>query len=154
MVLFSGLAKQVGLEDALREAFPFKPTSPNATDPVEIALAFMASVLAGARRLAHIERLRWDEGMREILGVDRIVSDTTLGRFFRLFKAGTVTVVFEKLMRWQLKMVDVKDDVLDLIFEKYGHEQKCRNAPPVQFGRNTGGSPVQYIRKHVRSTRP
>ena len=126
MVLFSGLAKQVGLEDALREALPFKPTSPNATDPVEIALAFMVSVLTGARRLAHIERLRWDEGMREILGVDRIVSDTTLGRFFRLFKAGTVSVVFEKLMRWQLKMVDVKDDVLDLdssAFERYGKQE-------------------------------
>lgn len=68
MVLFSGLAKQVGLEAVLREALPFKPTSPNATDPVEIVLAFMASVLTGARRLAHMERLRWDEGVKKILG--------------------------------------------------------------------------------------
>ena len=36
MVLFSGLARQVGLEAALRKALPFELTSPNATDPVEI----------------------------------------------------------------------------------------------------------------------
>jgi hypothetical protein len=126
MVLFSGLAKQVGLEAALREALPFRPTSPNATDPVEIALAFMASVLTGAKRLAHMERLRWDEGVKKILGVDRFVSDTTLGRFLRRFHMGTVTTVFEKLMRWQLKMIDVKDDVLDLdssVFERYGKQE-------------------------------
>ena len=126
MILFSGLAKQVGLEAALREALPFKLTSPNATDPVEIVLAFMASVLTGARRLAHMERLRWDEGVRKMLGVDRFVSDTTLGRFLRRFQVGTVSTVFEKLMRWQLKMIDVKEDVLDLdssSIERYGKQE-------------------------------
>ncbi|MCI0553988.1 MAG: IS1380 family transposase [Anaerolineae bacterium] len=126
MVLFSGLAKQVGLESALREALPFQLTSPNATDPVEIVLAFMASVLTGAKRLAHMERLRWDEGVKEILGVDRFVSDTTLGRFLRRFHVGTVTTVFEKLMRWELSMVDVKSDILDLdssVFERYGKQE-------------------------------
>lgn len=58
LVLVSGLARQVGLEQALRKALPFELTSPNATDPVEIVLAFMAGVLVGSRRLAHVERLR------------------------------------------------------------------------------------------------
>ena len=53
LTLFSGLARQIGLETALREALPFRLTSPNATDPVEIILAFMAGVLAGSRRFAH-----------------------------------------------------------------------------------------------------
>jgi len=126
MVLFSGLAKQVGLENALREALPFKLTSPNATDPVEIVLAFMAGVLVGARRLSHVERLRWDEGVKKILGVKRFVSDTTLGRFFRRFAASSVNAVFEKLMRWQLKMVEMKEDILDLdssAFERYGSQE-------------------------------
>ena len=80
LTLFSGLACKVGLEQALREALPFQLTSPNATDPVEIVLAFMAGVLTGSRRLAHIERLRRDEGVRQILGLKRFVSDTTLAR--------------------------------------------------------------------------
>jgi hypothetical protein len=42
------LARQVGLEQALRKALPFELTSPNATDPVEIVLAFMAGVLVGS----------------------------------------------------------------------------------------------------------
>jgi len=99
--LFVGLARQVGLEKALRDALPFELTSPNATDPVEIVLAFMAGVLAGSRRLAHVERLRWDESVRQMLGVKRFVSDTTLARFFRRFSAGSVATVFEQLLVWQ-----------------------------------------------------
>lgn len=126
LVLFSGLARQVGLEGALRRALPFTLTSPNATDPVEIMLAFMAGVLVGSRRLAHIERLRWDEGVRRILGLERFVSDTTLARFFRRFKMGTVTTVFTGLMRWQLEQIKLKEDILDLdssIVERYGKQE-------------------------------
>src|SRR5713101_7602326 len=126
LVLFGGLARQVGLEAALREALPFKLTSPNATDPVEIVLAFMAGVLVGSRRLAHVERLRWDEGVRRILGLDRFVSDTTLARFFRRFTSGSVTAVFEKLMRWELAQVKLEGEILDLdssIMERYGKQE-------------------------------
>ena len=73
LVLFSGLAQEVGLEAVLREALPFRLRSPNATDPVEIVVGFMAGVLAGSRRFAQIERLRWDAGVRQILGVERFV---------------------------------------------------------------------------------
>ena len=126
LTLFSGLARQIGLEKTLREALPFQLTSPNATDPVEIVLAFMAGVLTGSRRLAHIERLRWDEGVRQILGVKRFVSDTTLARFFQRFSAGGVTQVFESLMRWQLGLITLTEDILDLdssIMERYGKQE-------------------------------
>ena len=126
MLLFSGLARQIGLEQALRDALPFELTSPNATDPVEIVLAFMAGVLTGSRRLAHVERLRWDEPVRQILGLKRFVSDSTLARFFRRFTAGKVTEVFESLMRWQLKQLKLEDEVLDLdssIMERYGKQE-------------------------------
>jgi hypothetical protein len=126
LVLFSGLARQVGLEQALREALPFHLTSPNATDPVEIVLAFMAGVLTGSRRLAHVERLRWDEPVRQMLGLKRFVSDSTLGRFFRRFTAGKVTEVFESLMRWQLRLIPLEGAILDLdssIMERYGKQE-------------------------------
>jgi hypothetical protein len=126
LTLFSGLARQIGLEQAIREALPFKLTSPNATDPVEIMLAFMAGVLTGSRRFTHVERLRWDEGVRQILGLNRFVSDTTLARFFRRFTSGTVTQVFESLMRWQLGLIALNEDILDLdssIMERYGKQE-------------------------------
>ncbi len=129
LVLFSGLAKQIGLEAALREALPFNPTSPNATDPVEIVLAFMAGVLVGSRRLAHVARLRWDEGVRRMLGLNRFVSDTTLARFFQRFTSGTVTTVFESLMRWEHRLIKLDGEILDLdssIVERYGKQEGAR----------------------------
>lgn len=129
LVLFSGLARQVGLEEALRQALPFELTSPNATDPVEIVLAFMAGVLVGSRRLAHIERLRWDEGVRRILGIKRFVSDTTMARFFRRFTAGVVTQTYEVLMRWALSKIPLEGKVLDFdstILERYGKQEGAR----------------------------
>ena len=126
LTLFSGLARQIGLEQALRAALPFQLTSPNATDPVDIVLAFMAGVLVGSRRLAHIERLRWDHGVRKILGLKRFVSDTTLARFFRRFTAGKVTEVFESLLRWQLGLIALNEEILDLdssIMERYGKQE-------------------------------
>lgn len=121
-----GLAKQIGLEDALRKALPFNPTSPNATDPVEIILAFMAGVLVGSRRLAHIERLRWDEGVRTILGVKRFVSDTTMARFLGRFTAATVTTMFESLLRWEHGLIKLEGEIRDLdssIVERYGKQE-------------------------------
>lgn len=126
LVLFSGLCRQVGLERALRQALPFKLTSPNATDPVEVVLAFMAGVLTGSRRLAHVERLRWDEGVRRMLGMERFVSDSTLSRFLRRFTAGTVATVFESLMRWQISQIGLQGEILDLdssVIERYGKQE-------------------------------
>ena len=126
LTLFSGVAQQVGLVSALREAMPFRLTSPNATDPVAIVLAFMAGVLVGSRRLAHIERLRWDEGLKKIFGIERFVSDTTLARFFQRFGAAQVHEVFERLMRWQHSLIPLSGEVLDLdssVMERYGHQE-------------------------------
>ncbi|MEK6607680.1 MAG: hypothetical protein AABZ30_08475 [Myxococcota bacterium] len=49
---------------------------------VDIVLAFFAAVLAGARRFAHVERLRADEIVHAILGVARMTSAMTLTRYF------------------------------------------------------------------------
>lgn len=126
MILFSGLAREVGLEKVLREALPCKLTSPNATEPVDVVMAFLAGVLAGSRRLSQIERLRWDEGVHQILGIKRFVSDTTFGRFFKRFGAKEVTTVFERLMRWQLEHIPLTGEVLDLdssAMERYGKQE-------------------------------
>lgn len=129
MALIAGLGRQIGLEEALRKALLFELTSPNATDPAEIVLAFMAGVLVGSRRLAHIERLRWDEGVQRILGINRFVSDTTLARFFRRFTAGAVTTTFDSLMRWELSQINLAGKILDLdstILERFGKQEGAR----------------------------
>ena len=44
----------------MREVFPHHPTSPNATDLVDIGLGFTSGILAGADKLTRISWLRSD----------------------------------------------------------------------------------------------
>ncbi len=50
----------VGVPAVLRRCLPDGRTSPNQIPVVDMALAFMVSVLTGGRRFAHVERLRSD----------------------------------------------------------------------------------------------
>ncbi len=52
LALFVAFAERIGLAGKLAEALPFVLTSPNATPSHHIVLAFLAGVLAGARRFA------------------------------------------------------------------------------------------------------
>ncbi len=52
-------------------------------------LAFMGGVLTGARRFAHIEALRHDEVLRELLGIKRFPSDIAMRLFIPGCAAGT-----------------------------------------------------------------
>jgi hypothetical protein len=56
---------------------PHRPTSPNALAPVEIALSFLAGILAGADKLTRIAHLRNDPVLPEILDVKRLPSSTS-----------------------------------------------------------------------------
>jgi len=48
-------------------------------------LAFFAAVLTGAKRFAHVERLRTDAVVQAILGVPRMRSAMTLTRYLGSF---------------------------------------------------------------------
>lgn len=145
LVLFSGFAQQIGLPEALRSNIPFILKSPNATDPVEVILAFMAGVLAGSRRFSHIERLRQDEAVRTILGMKRFASGDTLARFCRRFHQKEIYLMFSALARWQLQIISESLPVpprgytLDLdssAFERYGEQEGARKGyNPRKHGR-------------------
>jgi len=132
MVLFAKLAKELGLARALRESLPFTLTSPNATDPVDIIVAFMSGVLTGSRRFSHLDRLRHEKALHFILGLRRFVTDSTFSRFFGRFGQKQVDEMFSRLARWQLSKavetfeVPVQGCTLDLdstVFERYGHQE-------------------------------
>jgi hypothetical protein len=99
LALFVAFAQRIGLAAKLAEALPFVLTSPNATPPHHIVLAFLAGVLAGARRFAQRAVLQADVPVRPLFGLRRFPSTATVTRFFRRFtpKAITATVVREEL---------------------------------------------------------
>lgn len=134
LAVFAQFAERLGLPEALRKAVPFTLTSPNATDPVEVLVAFLSGVLVGSRRFSHIERLRQDEVVRTMLGMERFASDTTLTRFFGRFRQRHVEEMFTTLESWMLgKALSPAPPfaacTLDLdssVFERYGHQEGAK----------------------------
>ena len=55
-----------------------------------MVLSLFATVLSGGRRFAHAERLRSDEVVKAILGMERMPSAMTLTRYFGSFMRSQV----------------------------------------------------------------
>lgn len=128
LALFVAFAERIGLATKLAEVLPLPVTSPNATPPAHILLAFYAGVLAGARRFAQLALLQVDEPIRQLFGLRRYPSTATFTRFFRRFTAKTVTETFEALCRWCLTRLPARPTgyTLDLdssVFERYGTQE-------------------------------
>ena len=118
----------VGLRPLLRHALPDGRSSPNQIPAVTIVLAFFAAVLTGAKRFAHVERLRTDAVVRAILGLPRMPSAMTLTRYLGGFVRSQVEHLTDVL--WQFTLARVRSSplgaVLDLdstVFERYGHQE-------------------------------
>lgn len=128
LALFVAFAERLGLAELLEAALPFAVTSPNATPPHQILLAFFAGVLAGARRFAQLAVLRADEPIRQLFGLRRFPSTATFTRFFRRFSAKTVTETFAPLFAGCLARLPPRPQgyTLDLdssVFERYGTQE-------------------------------
>jgi hypothetical protein len=69
----------------------------------EIAMGFIAGILSGAQRLAHVAFLRADPMLCKLLAVGQIASQSTLSRFFTLFAhAGINQRAFTPLWNWAM----------------------------------------------------
>ncbi|MEO8166009.1 MAG: IS1380 family transposase [Betaproteobacteria bacterium] len=70
----------------------------------EIALGFIAGILSGAQRLAHVAFLRADPMLSRLLAVRQMASQSTLSRFFLLFAhAGINQRAFTPLWNWAMR---------------------------------------------------
>jgi hypothetical protein len=128
LALFVAFAERLGLAQMLEAALPFTLTSPNATPPHQILLAFFAGVLAGARRFAQLAVLRADEPVRQLFGLRRFPSTATFTRFFRRFTAKTVTETFAPLFAGCLARLPQRAagytlDFDSSVFERYGTQE-------------------------------
>jgi len=128
LALFVAFAARLDLPQMLRNALPFTVTSPNATPPHQILLAFFAGVLAGARRFAQLAVLRADEPVRQLFGLRRFPSTATFTRFFRRFSAKTVTETFTPLFaaclaRLPHRAAGYTLDLDSSVFERYGTQE-------------------------------
>ena len=70
---------------ALAASLPHRRTSPNALKVTEIALGFIAGILAGADKLTRIAHLRGDPLLPHVMEIKRMPSQSTFSRFFSGF---------------------------------------------------------------------
>jgi len=132
---------QLGLREVLRQVLPDGRSSPNQIPVLDIVLGLFATVLAGGRRFAHVERLRGDEVVRAIVGARRLPSAMTLTRYFGGWMQAQVEQLIEVMWRWQLARLPAQPlgAVLDLdstVFERYGaQEGSLKGHNPRKHGR-------------------
>jgi len=81
MAVWSAFLHKCGARRQLQQVMPGEPSSPNAYEPTDVALGFLGGVLCGADKLSRIAYLRHDSAIGEVLGIEAVVSQSTLSRF-------------------------------------------------------------------------
>ena len=98
-----GFVQHLGWKRKLQEVLPQR-SSPNGTGAGDVALSFMASIWCGAKKLAHVAVLRGDPVLSAILGIEQVVSQSALSRYFARFtSAWQNNACFGPLWQWCLQ---------------------------------------------------
>jgi hypothetical protein len=141
VAVFVSFLQKIDLVGQLRRHMPIQWKSPNQIDPTATFVAFLMTVLVGARRFAHAAVLRGDQALHALLGMKRFPVDDTIRNLFRAFGMGQVQRLYEPLTEWQMQRLPrrVEGYTLDLdstVFERYGKQQgSLKGHNPHKHGR-------------------
>jgi len=139
--VFLAFLGKINLVEQLRRHMPIQWKSPNRIDPTDTFVAFLITVLLGARRFAHAALLRGDRALQALLGMKRFPTDDTIRNLFREFGMGHVQRLYEPLAEWQMERLPPRADgyTLDLdstVFERYGKQEgSLKGHNPRKHGR-------------------
>jgi len=132
------------LGEVLGRLMPFAYTSPNAIAPEQTLLAFILSIIVGARRLAHTDWLRADRALHAMLGMDRFPGTDTVRNLLKRFTQPVIEAFWRPLWQWLLNqgwVMPVLGWSLDLdstVFQRSGHQEGAeRGYNPSRPGRHT-----------------
>ncbi len=141
VAIFISFLQKVDLVGQLQQHMPIQWKSPNHIDPSTTLLAFLMTVLVGAKRFAHASLLRGDQALHALLGIKRFPIDDTIRNLFRKFGMGQVQRLYEPLAEWQMQRLPLRPDgyTLDLdstVFERYGKQEgSLKGHNPRKHGR-------------------
>ena len=141
VAVFVSFLQKIDLVGQLRRHMPIRWKSPNQIDPAATFLAFLMTVLVGAKRFAHAALLRGDQALQALLGIKRFPIDDTIRNLFRQFGMGHVQRLFEPLGEWLMQRLPLRPDgyTLDLdstVFERYGKQEgSLKGHNPRKHGR-------------------
>ena len=128
LALFFEYLEQIGFVRTIQQALTNTKTSHNQVQNSDVLLTFLASVLVGGNRFAHVQRVCHDEVIRRIVGAKRLGSEDTVRRFFLGLSRSESEDTYTALQRFtsELLVRNFNEDVLDLdstILERYGHQE-------------------------------
>jgi hypothetical protein len=141
VAVFVSFLRKIDLVGQVRQHMPIQWKSPNHIDPTDTFVAFLITVLVGAKRFAHTALLRGDQALHALLGMPRFPIDDTIRNLFRQFGMGHVQRLYEPLGEWQMERLPQRADgyTLDLdstVFERYGRQEgSLKGHNPRKHGR-------------------
>lgn len=120
--------ERIGFFDELRGVIKEMKRSNNRVESFDVVLTFLATVLIGGSRFAHVQRVLHDEVVRRISGARRLGSEDTVRRFFLSLTASEAEDFYSVLQRFTSTLMQrhFDEDVLDLdstILERYGQQE-------------------------------
>lgn len=126
--LISEYFERIGFYDRLRGAIKKVKSSNNRVENFDVMMTFLATVLVGGSRFAHVQRVCRDEVVRRIVGAKRLGSEDTVRRFFLSLTPSAAEDLYTSLQRFNsaLLLRHTREDVLDLdstILERYGQQE-------------------------------
>jgi hypothetical protein len=127
-VVFLEFLAKIGLVAKVEEHMPVRYASPNAIPPAQTWVAFLISVVTGARRFAHTSWLRGDRALHQLLGLRRFPGDDTFRNLFLRFSMGNVQRFFEPMTEWMMERIEARSEgySLDLdstVLERHGEQE-------------------------------
>ena len=125
IVPWAAFTKHVGIVESLAQDCPVKRTSPNAAPVYDVLQSFMLTALTDGRRFSHIERLREDPTIPELFGMEAVVGDDTVRRFFKSVDPvlGAEWIARHLQPMWGALPKQIIMDWDTTVQTKYGHQE-------------------------------
>ena len=125
LVPWAAYTKHIGIVDKLAADCPVKRTSPNAAPVYDVLQSFMLTALTDGRRFSHIERLREDPTIPELFGMESVVGDDTVRRFFKSVDPvlGAEWIARQAKPLWGALPDPIILDWDSTVQPKYGHQE-------------------------------
>ena len=125
LVPWAAYMKHLGIANNLAADCPVQRTSPNAAPVYDVIQSFMLTALTDGRRFSHVERLREDPTIPELFGMESVVSDDTVRRFFKSVDPvlGAEWIARHAKPMWGALPERIIMDWDSTVQPKYGHQE-------------------------------
>jgi len=125
LVPWAAYTKHIGIAEGLAASCPIERSSPNAAPVYDVIQSFMLTALTDGRRFSHVERLREDPTIPELFGMEAVVSDDTVRRFFKSIdpQLGAEWIARNVKPMWGALPDQIIMDWDSTVQPKYGHQE-------------------------------